>query len=367
MGRFMNSYTAIDLSQLPPPEIVEQLPFESIYQSMKKTLNDIQPEWLADINVEPSIETAERVADGSGTWFRVPAVTEKSMFTRLESDPAAKLFEICAYRECLLRDRINEAIQAVMLAYAHEEDLDQHGANYGLNRLVVVPGEANTSPPVEPVLETDIEFRRRILQVFSVLSVTGPATAYINHALSVDPEIKDVAVASPAPGKVRMTVMTRQGDGSAASELVNKVEAHLRNEDTRPLTDYVYVQSAAVVPYRVTARLVLLDGPDSELVRQDAFRRVNDYIAAQHRIGRDVTLSGLYAALHTSGVQNVVIHEPEADVLTTEEQAPWCTSVNVATSETQLLEMMGIDDSSFNEPLRTFVHQQWPTLWGTEV
>ena len=364
----MSSYTAIDLSQLPPPEIVEQPPFETIYQSMKATLEDYDPELFAAANTEPVVEVAERVKEESGdTWFRVPMVTEKDMLTQLESDPATKILGICAYRECLLRQRVNEAIQGVMLAYAHGADLDQHGANYGLSRLVTAVGDPDAIPPVAPVFETDIEFRRRILQVFSTQSVTGPTTAYINHAMREDSELKDVAVANPEPGKVRITIMGQQGDGTVSAERVDKVEAKLRSDDIRPLTDYVYAQSVSIVSYRITARLALLDGPDSELVRQDAVKRINDYIGEQHKIGRDITLSGLYAALHTSGVQNVVIHEPAADVVTTDEQAPWCTSVNVATSEEQLLQMMGIQDGSFKDPLRTFVHQQWPVLWGTDI
>ncbi|NUV25651.1 hypothetical protein MS6204_04603 [Escherichia coli] len=42
----------------------------------------------------------------------------------LESEPATKLLQENAYRELLLRQRINEAAQAVMVAYAMGGDLD---------------------------------------------------------------------------------------------------------------------------------------------------------------------------------------------------------------------------------------------------
>ncbi len=41
----------------------------------------------------------------------------------LESEPATKLLQENAYRELLLRQRINEAAQAVMVAYAMGGDL----------------------------------------------------------------------------------------------------------------------------------------------------------------------------------------------------------------------------------------------------
>jgi phage-related baseplate assembly protein len=39
------------------------------------------------------------------------------------------LLQVVAYRELLLRQRINEASKAVMVAYAASADLDQIGAN----------------------------------------------------------------------------------------------------------------------------------------------------------------------------------------------------------------------------------------------
>ncbi|MGV5943123.1 baseplate assembly protein, partial [Escherichia coli] len=57
----------------------------------------------------------------------------------LESEPVTKLLQENAYRELLLRQRINEAAQAVMVAYAMGGDLDQIAANYNVKRLTVTP------------------------------------------------------------------------------------------------------------------------------------------------------------------------------------------------------------------------------------
>ncbi|WP_252180223.1 baseplate J/gp47 family protein [Endozoicomonas sp. 4G] len=326
----MSSYTAIDLSQLPPPNIVEQLSFETIYGLMKDTLNGQKIMTFDGNSREPVVVEAESVTDENGDlYFRVPAVVEKLLYVQLESDPSAKILAVCAYRESLLRQRVNEAALAIMLAYAQGADLDQHGGNYNLQRLVIDPGDPNATPPVEPTYESDTEFRRRILLVFESLSVAGPAGAYIYHTLSADPQVLDAAVGSPVPGEVVVTVQSREGDGTAGPVLLGKVERYLRDGEIRPLTDLVKVNSVEPIEYTVTAELVIYEGPDTQVVLDDAISRITEYTKNQHRIGLDATLSGIYAALHTTGVENVLLTSPTEDVVTTDKQAPYCTAINV--------------------------------------
>lgn len=326
----MSRFTAIDLSQLPPPAIVEALSFETIYSAMKKTLNGERLMTFSDNSRDPVVVEAQAMIDDSGDkYFRVPAVVDTLLYVDLESDPSAKILAVCAYRECLLRQRVNEAVRAVMLAYAHGSDLDQHGANYHLQRLLIDPGDPDAIPPIPPVYESDAEFRRRILLVFESLSVAGPAGAYIYHTLNADPQVMDAGVDSPAPGEVLVTVQSRTDDGVADADLLARVEAYLRDGQIRPLTDQVTVQSATPLNYTVTAQLVIYDGPDRQLVLDDALARITDYTQTQHRIGLDATLSGIYAALHTTGVENVLLTQPTADVVTTDAQMPHCTAIDV--------------------------------------
>ena len=78
-----NAFSQIDLSRLAAPDVVEALDFEAIL--------------------------AEMLADLRG---------RDSAFTALtEADPAYKILEVAAYRELLIRQRINEAARSVMLAY----------------------------------------------------------------------------------------------------------------------------------------------------------------------------------------------------------------------------------------------------------
>ncbi len=87
--------------------------------------------------------------------------------------------------------------------------------------------------------------------------------------------------------------------------------------------------SAAIVPYTIEAELVMYPGPDAEVVRQAAEDAVTAYAESVRRIGYDVTMSGLYAALHQPGVQRVNLTEPMATLAIDDGEASNCTAITV--------------------------------------
>ncbi|MBB4268102.1 baseplate assembly protein [Roseospira visakhapatnamensis] len=107
------------------------------------------------------------------------------------------------------------------------------------------------------------------------------------------------------------------------------VAARLRDDDVRPLTDRVTVQSATIVPYTVEARLWLYDGPASAPVLGTAVQELADTVAARHALGHDVTRSALFAALHRPGVQRVELIEPAADIVIGPGEAAYCVDIAV--------------------------------------
>lgn len=286
-------FTAVDLSQLAAPDVVEQIDFETILAAMLADLRARDPEFDALV----------------------------------ESDPAYKILQVAAYRETLLRQRVNEAGRAVMLAYAAGADLDNLGALFSQQRLVLDPGDATAIPPVPPTLEGDADFRRRIQLSLEGFSTAGPRGAYIFHALSASGDVLDVSAISPTPGNVLVTVLSRTSDGTAGAELLNTVAAALNDDDVRPLTDTVTVQSATIVTYAIQATLYFYDGPDRAVVLASAQAAVEAYAEAQRRLGRDVTLSGIYAALHQPGVQRVELVSPAANVVIDTNEASRVTSI----------------------------------------
>lgn len=289
------SFTVVDLSQLPAPNVVDPLDFETIFNEM-----------LADLQSRDSTFDA-----------------------LVESDPAYKILEVCAYRELLMRQRVNEAAQAVMLAFATGADLDQIGANFDVERLTITPADDTTVPPTPAVMESDTDFRARIQLSFEGFTTAGSEGSYVFHALGADADVKDVQAISPTPGNVTVYVLSRSGDGTAPQTLLDKVNATLTAEEVRPLTDHVTVESADIHDYQITAVLTLFPGPDSEVVKQAAIDAVTKYAEDQRRIAYDVTLSGIYAALHQPGVQNVTLTSPSASLVLGDGQASHCTAINV--------------------------------------
>lgn len=296
------SFTAVDLTQLARPDILETIDFEAVLAAM-----------LADLRQRDAAFDA-----------------------LVESDPAYKILEVAAWRETLLRQRVNAAAQAVMLAYAAGADLDQIAANYNIERLVIDPGDPDAVPPVPPTKESDSDLRRRVQLSPEGLTTAGSRGSYEFHALGADPEVLDAQAISPAPGEVTVYIMSREGDGAAGVDLVDGVQAFLSSDDLRPMTDALTVESVTVTTYTVDATLVVFPGPDAALVRQTAEDAVTDYVARQHRIGYDVTLSGLYAALHQPGVQNVALAAPAADIVVGDGEAAYATSVSVAVGSTDV-------------------------------
>ncbi|MGV8925247.1 MAG: baseplate assembly protein [Ewingella sp.] len=292
----------IDLSQLPAPGVVETLDYETLLAERKATLISLFP-------VEQQAAVARTLT--------------------FESEPIVKLLQENAYREVILRQRVNEAAQAVMVAYAVGADLDQLGANLNVPRLVMVEADTSAIPPVSAVMESDSDYRRRIPQAFEGLSVAGPTGAYEYHARSADGRVADASAISPSPATVTITVLSRENNGEASADLLAKVDAALNDEDVRPVADRVTVQSAAIVDYAIDAVLYLYPGPEAEPIRAAAESKLIGYISAQNRLGRDIRQSAIYAALHVEGVQRVELASPLADVVLDKTQAAFCTGYRI--------------------------------------
>jgi len=277
----MSNFTPIDLSKLPAPDVIETLDFENL-------LTDYINDFIA----------------------RNPNYS-----TLLESDPAIILMQVVAYREMLLRARINEAAKANMLAYATKGDLDNLAAFFGVERLID---------------ETDERLRKRTQLALEGFSTAGPVGAYIFHSLSASNEVKSVSVKSPNPGDVLVTILSNIGDGTVNQNLIDTVSAKLNEDDIRPLTDLVSVQGAEIINYQVEAVITVYSGPSSAVVETEANDALQKFISDRHEISRVIAISGIYDALHVDGVKKVELISPLADVETTDEQAPYCSNISIS-------------------------------------
>jgi phage-related baseplate assembly protein len=264
----MSRFTAINLSGLAPPNIIETLDYEQIVTAMRDDLVERFPLIAGVID--------------------------------LESEPARKLIEAFAYRELRLRARINDAARAVLLASSYGTNLDHLGALFATARQAG---------------ETDVRFRRRIQLAPEAFSVAGPEGAYQYHALTVAPWARDVSAVSRRPGVVRVTVLKEGTDPLPTLAEREVVRLHLRNEAIRPLTDVVEVMAPGIWRTRIVAKLTLYPGPDGELVRQRALAAVTAWMEKNRMLGMNLPRSALYAALHQEGVHSVDLVSPADDLV----------------------------------------------------
>lgn len=305
----MSAFSAVNLAGIPAPEVVETLDFEAILVALKD-----------DVVV------------------REPALAEA---LALESEPITKSLEEAAYRETVIRARINDAARAVMLAFATGADLRHLGALFGVEAEVVQEADPEEDPPLEEILESDTRLRARIQLAPEAYTVAGSRGAYMWHALAADPHVKDVYVWAPEPdgdlvGEVRVVVLSDETDGTPSPETINAVISALTAEDVRPLTDKVYVEAATIIDYIITAELLTYEGPDSAVVMASAEASVAAKVSELHALGHDVTRSALFAALHQSGVQNVDLTAPASDVVVAAGEAAYCTAITLTHGGTAL-------------------------------
>lgn len=300
------TFSAIDLSQLPVPQVVEPIDFETILAERKAYLVSLYP-------TDQQAEIAARL--------------------ELESEPLTKLLEENAYREVIWRQRVNEASLANLLAYAAGSDLEQLAANYNVKRLVVTPGDSTAVPPVAEVLEDDDSLRERAQMAWEGLSTAGPRNSYIFHARAADGRVADASAVSPSPAVVIVTVQGNTVDGSAPADLVAVVNTYLSDDDRRPVADRLTVQAAVVIPYSITATLYLQSaGPESEPILEAAEAALLAYVHQRRRLGMEVSESAVHAALHVEGVRKVEL-QGWADIVATEAQAPYCTAVHLSVGD----------------------------------
>lgn len=286
----------MDLSQLPAPQVLEDLDYESVYQADLETFRD----FMGD------------------NWDAV-----------LESDPVTKLLEVGAYRKVLNRARINDAAKALLLAYASGSDLDQLAANVSLRRLVIQAEDLQAVPPVPAVLEADDALRERVQLVYEGLTTAGPRNSYILHARNASGLVADATAESPAPAEVVVTVLGLDGDGAAPPELLETVRQYLNDDDVRPVADRVTVQSAEILPYRIDAAVYMAGtGPENEALLAECERRLAAWINPRRRLGLEVSRSGVDAQLHISGVSRVELAD-WSDIRPTKAQAAWCEGFTV--------------------------------------
>ena len=293
------------LKNLPYPGVIEELNFNELLKSIKELFKS----YLTDKDI-----------------------------ALLESDNYSALLETLAYRELLLRARINSAVKSMLLPFAQGSDLDNIVAIYGIERLkgekptarielslstprdadTIIPAGSGLTTPFPFVLkakqlsefgggadvESDERLRERAVLSLERFSTAGSKKAYIYHALSANAKVEEANVLNGGPGIVKVYLKT----SDMSEETRQSVADYLSGEKVRPLTDTVTVANATIKNIEVRAELELTD-----MFLQDSIDKEIKASKTSLSIGEDLNLSYVYSTLHRSGVYRARLITPSAD------------------------------------------------------
>jgi phage-related baseplate assembly protein len=283
----------VDLSKLPPPEIIEALSFEDI---------------LA--------EYVRLIPEG---------------YEIAPTDPFFKLIEIFAYREMILRQRLNDAIRETNLATATGNNL--------LNLVSLLGIEPDPN-------KKDEEIRLDAQQAFDQYSTAGSRASYqfyARRALAPGDPVIDIKPFSEKPGVVEVALLFKDDVKEETKDAIKqKVGLKLSSDEVRPLTDKVEIKEATLRPYRASVILYVLPGADRALVVKEAKASAELYLRSRERIGLDVRVTALTGALfrtedgkYNSNIERVVVKFTDSsgdlpsDLIVSDLEAPSLTELRV--------------------------------------
>jgi phage-related baseplate assembly protein len=247
----------------------------------------------------------------------------------LEFDPIKINQECSAYFETLVRDRVNQACRAVTLAFAVGGDLDTIASRYpgGMPRL---PGELDSA------------YQTRIWLSPNTLSPNGVYESYVffafTAAATAGSPLRDCQVLStPGQPNVAITIMA---DGSPITALQNSDGTYNGQFSAYPLptptntlitsvysyiiapglgrkglTDVVSVNGPKIVNVVYAIRIILYPGWDVVGTMNGLYPALAALLESQRFLGFSHTQAAIDGALKTSGVFNVIIDSPSADVI----------------------------------------------------
>lgn len=258
----------IDLTALPAPQVVEEISFETILAAMK---TDLVARFPA---IEPTLA--------------------------LESAVVVKVLQVCAYREMVVRARINDSARANLLAFATGNDLEHLAAFYDIARMAG---------------EKDDRLKRRVILAIQGRSPGGTSARYASIAMAADIRVEDAIVYTVGKSPVvHVAIFSTDPDGVAGDDLIAIVNAALQAPDKRMVNDTIIVQSAVRRVINIEANVWLL--PDTPLsVLQTMEKSLRDAWAKTQALGRDFTERWWTARLMLDGVHRVEPVLPVGDVV----------------------------------------------------
>ncbi len=320
-----------DRNLLPDPEAIHRPPFDDVVSLFKadfiQNVRETDPDLAAEIE-----QTLEQ--------------------------PGELLTKMCeTFAQHLLNEieRRNQQAKQLLPGWSRGSNLDNMVAHQGIQRQVLDPGDPNAFPAKPAVEESDdhlllryllqshapasgsrMQYKANCLTLDerAVVTVTKPAPDKVQLTYTLQPNgtavlIKDGNGLMPTPGHVMVTILAREGDGSASEALLDKVREFYARPDVAPGTDQITVQGAQIVPYTIKVVAWIGRGPDVQITEQSLKTLLQEYADQQHLLEAKVLPSFITHILHKAGAIERDILAPAEEIRCLPHQAPYCTGIDV--------------------------------------
>lgn len=247
-----------------------------------------------------------------------------------ETNPIVILGEEFAYTRTLGLQELNDAANQMTIAHGWGAALDHIAASYYADL-----GESVQRQPGEP----DDRYKWRLMLAAGA-RVPGSLPGYMYWALSKAPKLTDVQALNHASGIVpRGTIAIillgdpddSGPDGEAAQ--AELARAGLLDVSNHLGTDTLQIRVASRLDTALQAQLELEgEGPDATLVLAAASAKLNAFLKDRRRIGAQVSMTSLAAALTVPGVLRVNFAAPLTDLAPAPDQVVRFTTIALTTA-----------------------------------
>lgn len=259
---------SIDLASLRRPQAIETVSDESILADLKTDLAERHP---------PS-----------------------APYLQLKSEPLVKELETVAFRETILRQRLNDALLSRLLAFSTGADLDHLGAFHGVERIEG---------------EDEERYRYRIALGNKAKSPGGGKYWYEAAAMRADLRVRSARVyRETLLPIIHIAILSTDNGGIPTPDLLAAVSAVVQSPSVCLVNDTIVVEAAVSQATAIVADVWLLPDAASGVLDQipPAVRAAWE---AESGIGFDLEPSWLRARMHLPGVKRIDLVTPAAPVI----------------------------------------------------
>ncbi|WP_137136555.1 baseplate J/gp47 family protein [Rhizobium sp. FKY42] len=280
--------TAIDLSRLPAPQAIEAVSLDQLQADFKARF---LLEWAAQQQLDPTLED----------------FTE----AELETHPAIVVARAWRYLRNLDRNRVNDALKALLAPLSTGSNLDALVAGRNIERLTIVEATANAPA----ILEGDASLLQRYLLSFDA-PAAGSAGRYLFDAWGAWPQSEDKALGLWDARVNGFDVHGRRGDTDViiigpsgrvpTSEELATVRSAVRSVNRVPEGVAVSVLAATRVEYTVSLVIEVPGmGPAPSVLVAEAEARVRAAALSRTIIGGEIPDGLLAGSAYGSNVIRV--------------------------------------------------------------